>query len=302
MKKRNFLIACIGFLCVWWFYNQFEAKKVHIPHHISGDIVFWDKFGQVGSMDSNGNHTNYFELNPLVKRGWINVSARSKGPLTWSPDGRYLAFRASPYFSAGGTPILVDIRTGEVLECPVESAGFGHYRVWVMHGTIISTVRIMNKPERDQAILYDMAHCEVQNMLYEAPAGFHLEEAMGAPSGKVLISGYTDEYRKVLVLDSSGKQVCTIPHAYGAVWSPTGDFMAYATDEGLSVADADCKNTRLLVPNQDYVSFSYLDWSPDENWLVFMTVYNHRGVIAKVNVRSGRVQILSQEGSYPNWR
>jgi Tol biopolymer transport system component len=55
------------------------------------------------------------------------------------------------------------------------------------------------------------------------------------------------------------------------LWSPNGDLLVYATDEGLTLLDSAGGTQQLKVPA--FSCMGCLTWSPNEQWLLFLGRY-----------------------------
>ncbi len=106
---------------------------------------------------------------------------------------------------------------------------------------------------------------------------------------------YVDSGGSLMAADGEGR---TAPHllARGATqpaWSPDGRHLAFVGPSGITVADADGGNPRVLVKG------AYPAWSPDSHRIAFMSTSGAGVHIIDADGSNDRV--VDRRGSFPGW-
>lgn len=176
---------------------------------------------------------------------------------------------------------------------------------------------------RDQILFVDLKRCEEQKSLVDVVnTGIFIVGVSLSPDQKWLAYGeekysYSDmpEY-SIMVQEISKGETTRIGSGINPAWSPDGKQISYIQLDGIYVMNADGSNSHQLnkwdMSSGDNHSKFRLDapyprWSPDGKWLIF-----HRcppgchGInnftIVKVEVETGKEEIVFHGGAYPFWR
>jgi Tol biopolymer transport system component len=228
----------------------------------------------------------------------LNVS-----PPTWSPDGRRLTFAASRGDSPSGIWVVgVD---GSDLRLVAEG---GHSPVWAPQGSLIAFVgrgyawplevvdadsgsrrlvvggQVLAAPTwspdaQELAFVHNNAATGNEG-LYKVNAGGGEPQVL-VPSGDIELGdpawsprgtsiAFSDRRRAVIdAVDAVGGAPKVLGAGARPVWSPDGDRIAFATDSGIHVMDADGGHRRKVQDEKPALVTAGPAWSPDGETLLF---------------------------------
>jgi len=167
-------------------------------------------------------------------RNLTNSLLSAEGNITWSPDGKHIAFTSNGLL--GGGILKVDVDTGELTRISTRGGGGlqwspdGRYLVYTSN-----RVRDEVWDQNNDIYLVDVGTGEERH-LTPGLAGFKKQDPSWSPDGRRLVFT-TDQsgYHNVAVLDleSGAVRILTarnVDHARPK-WSPDGDRIAYVVNE-----------------------------------------------------------------------
>ena len=166
-------------------------------------------------------------------------------------------------------PTLVRI-DGRVVACPNTSIPHSWHRAWIVKDEMV--VVVDSNANENQVLLYDMGKCTIEQILYRGSSSEAIFEAMVSRDNLMAIWRSYDQKREVIIVNAEGFVVCSIPEAERPVWSNDGLSIAYTNiTTGIWIADVNCAHPKRIASDGYFRGSgnSYIDWSPDDRWIVF---------------------------------
>lgn len=225
-------------------------------------------------------------VEPVYRMGVAGGAAKPIGPegqivwaLSWSPDGRRIAYVASG--TAGPRAVAVlGARSGRsrvLLEgegdVPTEDTWF--QIAWAPDGKRIAVVRgEPGEPHEAGIDLIDLDGTVQRRQL--APDVSSDSHIAWSPDGRRLVyrvrgsSDRTQPFGKLRILTLSSSKHAALPVAAPGTdpaWSPDGKWIAFATKRGIAAARTDGSAYRLLTHGGKKDKTP--TWSPDGHWIAF---------------------------------
>jgi hypothetical protein len=320
---RAGVLIFLGFLfltaCARWNFERDRGERLWSSdqgfpeREIVFEIVGRDGFGFIRP-DGSGLITREVApgLNPILP--------------TWSPDGQFLAFRAS-ISGTGGS--YFEFLHPRVLSAEGETVGWcfdwgaGAGRIWVtLEGQLVFPMRGGDEPNR--VVLADFNSCKILSTLFTAvgtESSERLDSATLSNQGwlavsRIFVKNGARATTDIVVIDPNSQEERVVGHGLAPAWSADGEWLAFTEMDGIYVVRKDGSQKRKVVDvdarAESYPNTSGLDWyhglptpswSPDGEWLVYHRMTSSgRPVIYKANVASGIEVEIFQGGTYPDWR
>jgi hypothetical protein len=243
---------------------------------------------------------------------------------TWSPDGRFIAFRTAywgyDYYYSGLVPRVVSAEGKTVGWC-YDEWPFGTGRIWATtEGHLVTRfVYADDKHQPDQIVLADFRSCEVISVLFEASSAEDELLESGALSsqgwlavGRGAQKNNVAQEAELVVVEPGAQEGRVVGYGVAPAWSRDGEWLAFTGSDGIYVVRKDGTQLRRVVPlntpsDQDerYVwsdSISIAAWSPDGEWLTYHRATPDGLTIFKTRVETGAEIEIFQGGKYPHWR
>jgi len=266
-------------------------------------IAFTGRIGDsigVGVARANGSERRLL----ATTKGTNAVLPRAGNRLTWSPDGKRLAFTSTapgPEADANGDPMVITRYAYK----PTASEGMTRF----------------NDNRRTHIYVVDISTREVRQLT----TGIRDEHSISwAPSGEEIVYAANPEpdpdrvfHLDLFAVNAATGKSRTIAHTKSVltqpVWSPDGRMLAYAgTKREFQSSETNMENAHVWVANADGTNRreigSVIDnsqgaphWSPDGKWVY--TVVGERGVakLYRIPVSGGKAEVVIGPDRVGSW-
>jgi Tol biopolymer transport system component len=268
------------------------AATTYLP---SGRIAFVDH-GDIYVMNTDGSNM----------RNLTNSAAFQDIDPDWSPDGKFIAFASLGDVALSGIYIMNADGSNQHRITEYDSSHVipgCAYPTWSPDGNYIAY-------EDDAGYLNAIfvVNADGSNLRYVIYTGFGVLGIDWSPDGKLLIYsqtlGYTSD-ADIRVIDEdandplgTSSRSFNLPEGFnaGPKWSPDGNLIAFGSEDGIVVMNADGSNIRSI---NNYGRGPC--WSPDGKFIAF----SKNGAIYIMNVDGSNMRKLtdtpSLESGLPSW-
>ena len=247
--------------------------------------------------------------------GWEHPQA-----LSWSPNGQWISFIASPYPSESRHEIYLVRPDGSELHRLTHTPGYKGAGSWSPDGKSIVYSQITGKFDQAEADLFVV---EVDSgwvrQITHTPDIYEHNPAYSPQGDSIAYTAIRADEKHgtadLMIMDLDGgrarRLVDTGVSVGGIAWSPDGERIAFSSssfpsencDEDLYLVNRNGSGLQRLTDNPWGVS--YPSWSPDSQWIAFETSLKCGGRgrwqinLIKTN-GSGLREVVNPSPQYPN--
>ncbi len=193
-----------------------------------------------------------------------SVQLDLNGPLTWSSDGKTIAFLAHPY----NRLIYHDTQNGDTIQTEFSEKISGAITAldWHPDGDIAVNISIWHEFQHDNEIwLLEPFTTTLKNKISASPfvASYNFEYIDWNKDGSKLLLSTSAYYNEIEVLDANTGEYSNVPNVHGlaSCWSPDGKYIMYTGISGhnglrlipgLFVTDINGSFEKLLITDAGY--------------------------------------------------
>lgn len=278
----------------------------------------------IGFVNADGSEEEYLSI---TAPGVVGMEASPAYPLITS-DNLLLIMRGMPDTGAPGR--LAAYLPGRLAEVCSDDRSAVIGPVTLTHDEEHVVAGILEPPSR--IAVFDLEACLAGG--FEPGEGVHTVldipdqyvpcfgagAALSAGSERLAFSDCASEEPTITVLTLATGEGTSLGPGIAPSWSPDDSSIAYRGPGGISVADANGGNVRVVVeyivprePGRYEALPAYPSWSPDGDWLVYHKCLSITGsrddcrktqefAIFKVNLETGQEVKIVDGGLNPYWR
>ncbi len=146
--------------------------------------------------------------------------------------------------------------------------------------------------------LYDMQTCQKLENLYEPKEDEYLQGARLSNMDWLAVWHFVDQQEQITIFSPNNTIQIAIEDAGQPEWSKDGEHLAFVKKDGLYIASKDGTETRKIL--EGYINCP--SWSPDGEKMVIEYLNNKKFNIAIVDIPTGELTIIAENGYCPDWR
>ncbi|RQV98406.1 hypothetical protein EH221_01995, partial [bacterium] len=220
--------------------------------------------------------------------------------IQWTENGDAVGMQNLKYAPTNGIPFLINLE-GEFTTCPVESdpIPMGLYNTgsiqFLGDGMLLSAA---NSVGIETVTLFDMRTCQKIDELYKPTENEYLRGARLSNIDWFALWHIVNIQEQITIFSPDKTVQAVIEDAQQPAWSKDGEHLAFIKKDGLYITSKDGTETRKIL--EGYINCP--SWSPDGEKMVIEYLNNKKFNIAIVDIPTGELTIIAENGYCPDWR